>query len=276
MAQRQSLQALLRIALKRNQIYVEYQPIVDMNTGRWVGAEVLARWRLDNGEQVPPDVFIPLAEEHGLISEITATIVALGIGQLAPLLKAQPGMFVTLNFSPHDLEGSRILPLLEDTVVRNGLQPRNVHIEITERKSVSTPEQVAAIDRLRARGFEVGTDDFGVGFSNLGYLNLIPLDYVKIDRSLMIDGLHDNQPFDIVETIVRLAHARGILLIAEGVETEVQRRRLTACGVDFGQGWLFARPLPPLEFMARFARLGSGDILDPRNSAPAASRRASA
>jgi sensor c-di-GMP phosphodiesterase-like protein len=124
------------------------------------------------------------------------------------------------------------------------------------------------IDRMRAYGFEVGTDDFGVGFSNLGYLNLIPLDYVKIDRSLLMDGLRNEEAFDIIETVVRLAHSRDILLIAEGVETEAQRARLTASGVDYGQGWLFARPMPALEFVSRFAREGAGTITDPSATHP--------
>jgi sensor c-di-GMP phosphodiesterase-like protein len=258
LAQRASLHTMLRVALRRNEIYVEYQPIVDMRTGRWVGAEVLARWRMDNGELVSPDVFISLAEEHGIISEITALVVALGVGHIAPLLRTQPGMFLTINCSPSDLEGDSLFDLLTDTVKRFDLSPSHLHVEITERNSVSSTEQVANIEKLRAHGFEVGTDDFGVGFSNLGYLNFIPLDYVKIDRSLLIDRLHDDKPFDIVETIVRLAHARSIRIIAEGVETETQRVRLTASGVDFGQGWLFARPMSALEFLGRYAREGGG------------------
>lgn len=257
---RASLEALLKSALRRNQIDVEYQPIVDMKTGQWIGAEVLARWRLDSGAFISPEVFIPIAEEYGLIGDITSTVITLGLGHLAPLLTTQAGFFLSINVSSHDLEDVGIVRSLEDATSRFGLVPGNIHVEITERKSVSLNSHMETISALRSRGFKVGTDDFGVGFSNLGYLNDVPLDYVKIDRSLIVNALNGEQPFDIVETVVRLAHSRGMEIIAEGVETEAQRARLVECGVTLGQGWLFARSMPALDFVAAFARAGrSGD-----------------
>lgn len=255
---RASMESMLKSALRKNQIDVEYQPIVDMRTGEWVGAEALARWRLDNGQMVSPDVFIPIAEEYGLIGEFTSTIVTLGLGHLAPFLKTQAGFFLSINVSSHDVSDTGIARLLENAVSRFGLVPGNVHVEITERGSVSLNSHVETIAALRSKGFKVGTDDFGVGFSNLGYLNDVPLDYLKIDRSLIVNALNGEQPLDIVETVVRLARSRGMEVIAEGVETESQRAKLVACGVALGQGWLFARSMTALDFVAAFARFGKG------------------
>jgi len=263
---RASLDSLLKSALRRNEIGVEYQPIVDMKTGRWVGAEALARWRLGNGDFISPDVFIPIAEEYGLIGEVTSTVITLGLGHLAPLLTTQPRFFLSINVSSHDLDDIGIVRSLENAVRRFALTPNNVHVEITERKSVSLSCHVETIAALRRAGFKVGTDDFGVGFSNLGYLNDVPLDYVKIDRSLIVNALNGAQPFDIVETVVRLAHSRGIEIIAEGVETEAQRAKLLACGVTLGQGWLFAPSTTALEFVAAFARRGKGEQSWPKRS----------
>jgi sensor c-di-GMP phosphodiesterase-like protein len=255
---RGSLESMLKSALRRNQIEVEYQPIVDMRTGQWVGAEALARWRLAGGDLISPDVFIPIAEEYGLINDLTATIITLGLGHLAPLLATREAFFLSINVSSHDLNDTGIVRSMENAVRRFGLVPKNVHVEITERKSVSLSSHVETITALRSKGFKVGTDDFGVGFSNLGYLNDVPLDYVKIDRSLIANAANDEQPFDLVETVVRLARARGIEIIAEGVETEAQRAKLVACGATLGQGWLFARSMTALEFVAAFARAGQG------------------
>jgi sensor c-di-GMP phosphodiesterase-like protein len=257
MSQMNSMASLLRLGLRRNQIFMEFQPIVDMRTGRWVGAEALARWRLGSGEIVPPDVFIPLAEEHDLIGEITETAIILGLGQIADLLRTHPDLFVSINVSSIDLARGEVVHNLEAAAARHALAASNIHVEITERKSVDAHSQVATISQLREKGFHVGTDDFGVGFSNLGYLTHLPLDYIKIDRSLMISAFHGEAPFDIVETVVRLARARGIRIIAEGVETEAQRLRLIASGVTYGQGWLFGKSMSPLEFVAQFARSAS-------------------
>jgi sensor c-di-GMP phosphodiesterase-like protein len=251
-----SIDALLKAALRSNQIHVEYQPIVDLKTGEWVGAEVLARWRLDDGQFVSPDVFIPIAEEYGLIGEVTSTVITLGLGHIAPLIATRPNFFLSINISASDLENIGLAQSLEEAVRRCALLPRNVHVEITERRSVSLSSHGETIAALRQRGFKVGTDDFGVGFSNLGYLNDVPLDYVKIDRSLLANAANGERPLDVVETVVRLARARGIEVIAEGVETEAQRARLVAVGVTLGQGWLFARSMTALEFAAGFARAG--------------------
>jgi len=256
---RASLDSLLKTALRKNQIGVEYQPIVDMRTGKWVGAEALARWRLDSGQMIPPDVFIPIAEEYGLIGEVTSTVITLGLGHLAPLLATQAGFFLSINISSHDLDDIDIARRLENAARRFALVPQNVHVEITERNSVSLSSHVQTIAALRSKGFKVGTDDFGVGFSNLGYLNDVPLDYVKIDRSLIANAVNGEQPLDIVETVVRLARSRGMEVIAEGVETESQRAKLVACGVALGQGWLFSRSMTALDFIAAFARFGKGD-----------------
>jgi sensor c-di-GMP phosphodiesterase-like protein len=180
----------------------------------------------------------------------------LALGHLAPLMTARPEFFITLNFSSNDLDNDRSISQLETMTARYGLDPGRVHIELTERSSVATDAHIAAISRLRSKGFEVGTDDFGVGFSNLEYLTRVPLDYLKIDRTLVASARDGSESRDIVETVVRLARSRGIRIIAEGVETEAQRLALLEAGVEYGQGWLFGRPMSALEFIAKFARFG--------------------
>jgi sensor c-di-GMP phosphodiesterase-like protein len=250
MAARASLQSLLCTAIRRNEIRVELQPIVEIATGRWVGAEALARWQ-HNGEPIPADVFIPLAEQHDLIASVTNAVVDRCFGELAPLLRAKKDFFVAVNCSSKELHDGALCDLLARKIVELGIAPGNVHVEITERHSVAAPPQLEQIRCLRSMGIQVGADDFGVGFSNLSYLDSLPLDYVKLDRSLLFDPLRDQSAGDIVATIAHLAQARGIPLIAEGVETADQRARLARCGVEYGQGWLFGRPMSTAEFVRR-------------------------
>jgi sensor c-di-GMP phosphodiesterase-like protein len=252
-AARDALPKLLKHALRRNEIYVEFQPIVDMTTGCWVGAEALARWRRPNGEIVPPDVFVPLAEEYGLIRDLTKTVLESGLRQMAALLRSNKSFFIAFNVSAEDLREATAVPDLLALVERHQVQPCNVQLEITERQVMNGDSDISTVAALRSNGFKVGTDDFGIGCSNLGYLNAIPLDYVKIDRSFVINPSRGNAPFDIVDTIVRLAKARGIENVAEGVEVEGQQSHLVEMGVRLGQGWLFGKPMSASEFISKLA-----------------------
>ena len=246
---RASLPALLRAGIARGEIAVVYQPIVELRTGRWVGVEALARWHRSNGESVPPDVFIPIAEQHGLIGAITEHVCETALRELSALTREPGGFFIGINIAPADLRGPHFAKTLGRLCHLNSVAPHAVHLELTEREDASSPELAQAIEHLRRLGYLVGSDDFGIGYSNLAYLDALTLDYIKIDRAFVGNAVRRGPGAEILDHIIGLAHARGLKVIAEGVETEAQRDRLLATGVEMGQGWLFGRPLPLAAFL---------------------------
>lgn len=240
---RGSLPNLLRAGLRRREIFMVYQPIVDLRSGACIGMEALARWQPANGDAIAPSIFVPIAEKHGLIGALTAYVMAEGIAGAAPLLAAHPELFLSLNVSSADLDRPELCDDLESAVRRHGLAPGRIHIEITERERVDPGDGAASIAALRSRGYVVGTDDFGVGYSNLHYLDALTLDFLKIDRSLLFNAFCPGGRPDLVDHIIDLARTRQIDVIAEGVECEDQREALLARGVAKAQGWLFHRAM---------------------------------
>ncbi|MGE0716230.1 MAG: EAL domain-containing protein [Alphaproteobacteria bacterium] len=253
-----SLPALLRSGLRRNEILVHYQPIVDLATGRWVGCEALARWRRAGGEWVSPDIFVPIAERHGLLMQLTTRMAQIAIAEIARLVQRDPDFFVSLNVGASDLLSPDLQTILRDLLERHRLSPRNVHIELTERELADTVPVIEAIANLRSAGFTMAADDFGVGYSNLSYLQTVRLDFLKIDRRFL-DGMPMDEPHkQPIAHIIEMAQEHGIGLIAEGIETEEQYRFLRAQGVGFGQGWLFAHAMPIDDLERRLLQAGAG------------------
>lgn len=246
--QNNSMQSLFRAALRRNEIQVHYQPIVDLESGRWVGAEALARWRRRTGEWVPPTVFVPIAERHGLMRPLTLRVMELALAEVRPIVARDASFFVSLNLAASDLTSPLVHAHLVRLLGRSGLNPGNVHIELTEREVVDVESIAAAVDLYRSTGFEVGLDDFGVGYSNLGYLEATHVDYLKIDRVFVVGADVSASRKQTISHIIELALDRHIGVVAEGIETEQQRRFLHERGVTFGQGWLFASAKPILDF----------------------------
>lgn len=252
-ASRQSLPALLRSGLRRGEIFVVYQPIVDMASGEWVGAEVLARWRRPGGEMVPPDVFIAIAEKHALICPLTRRVVEASLDDFSKFIEARPGFFLSLNISSADLADPAFPAFLIGTARRLGVPADAVHLEITEREQVDPQTEAEAIRTLRGRGFHVGIDDFGTGYSNLSYLDTLQLDYIKIDRAFVAGTMRRELGAEIVDHIVGLANSRRLAMIAEGVEHEEQRLYLLSRGVRLAQGWLFGKPMSRADFVLGIA-----------------------
>lgn len=245
---RLSMGTLLRKALARGRMRAAYQPVVDLRTRQCVGAEALARWRLDGGETIPPDEFIPLAEREGLMPDVTLAVLANPLRELRTLLTQHTRLSINLNVSPEDLRSEEFVRTLGDRLDASGLPERAIKLEITERALVNTDLARSMIRRLRERGHEVAVDDFGTGFSSLSYLSTFELDWLKIDKSF-VDAIGTGAATShVIVHVIEMARSLGLRTVAEGVETEEQVQWLIEHGVDLGQGFYFSRPLTAEQF----------------------------
>jgi sensor c-di-GMP phosphodiesterase-like protein len=250
---RLSMSTLLRQAIARGRLHARYQPVVELKSGKVVGAEALARWTMEGGESIRPDVFIPLAEKEGLIADLTLSMLAAPLRELRGLLLALPQLSVNINLSPSDLLDDRFATALEAGLALHGLPSRAIKLEITERALVNTDTARGMIRRLREKGHEVAVDDFGTGFSSLSYLSSFELDVLKIDKSF-VDAIGTGAATShVIVHVIEMARSLGLKTVAEGVETEEQRKWLIEHGVDFGQGYLYSAPLTA-EAFGDFAR----------------------
>jgi sensor c-di-GMP phosphodiesterase-like protein len=236
-----AMERQLRRALSRREFSLVYQPLVHMRSGKCLGVEALARWHQRNGNQVLPELFIPMAIQSGLIEPLSLQVIELAAHDLLPILIERPKFHVGINVPP-SLLGRGKLAL---TAARCGLLPRadQIIIEITETGIVDElgREAVATARALRAR---VAIDDFGTGENGLAQLQDLEIDFIKIDKQF-VRKIGCNAPgCKLVDGIVDLVREIGAQTIAEGVETDAQADYLRGIGVEWGQGWLFARPMP--------------------------------
>ncbi|HEX8978201.1 MAG TPA: EAL domain-containing protein [Parasulfuritortus sp.] len=248
----------LRRAVAEGQFEVHYQPIVDLTDGRTVKAEALLRWNHPRRGMVSPAEFIPIAEEIGIIGEIgnwvfRQAMAAAGQWQsnrLTAPAGAQPPepIQISINMSPRQftagISGDWI-----DYLKRHGLPPEVLAVEITEGLLLDdSPNVVGTLLAFRDAGIQVSIDDFGTGYSAMSYLKKFDIDYLKIDRSFVRDLATDPGDLAIAEAVIVMAHKLGLKVIAEGVETEVQRDLLRQAGCDYAQGFLYAKPMPLTDF----------------------------
>jgi len=259
---RLSLAADLRRALDRHQLRLAYQPIVDLASGRVVGAEALCRWHHPVRGLVPPDEFIPVAEESGAIRRIGAWVLDTALDDLAPLVRPGPGRApggrfeVSVNLSPRQLDEPGLVAMVAGALETHGWAPEDLCLELTETALTDDLDLASrALLAIRATGVRIAVDDFGTGYSSLTHLQRLPIDVIKIDQSF-VRGLGEEGSADratIVSAVVGIAIAMELESVAEGIETEAQLAALRNLSCTRGQGFLFAEPVP-LDVLLRLVR----------------------
>jgi diguanylate cyclase (GGDEF)-like protein/PAS domain S-box-containing protein len=245
MTERLEMEALLRRALERDQFVLCYQPRVDLEGGQIIAAEALLRWRIPNRGTIPPQRFIALAEETGLIVPIGKWVLQTACAQnKAWQDEGLPPIVVSVNVSPRQFRHENIVQTVAEVLQQTGLEPRYLELELTESMVMhDAPQLVAMLDQLKSLGVQIAVDDFGTGYSSLSYLKRFPVDRLKIDRSFVEHIVNDADDATIVRTIIALGHNLGLTVVAEGVETDEQLRFLRANHCDEAQGFLMGRPV---------------------------------
>ena len=246
-----SIETELRRAVENGQMTLAYQPICDLGSGKIISFEALARWTNENGVAISPDEFIPVAEESGLIIPLGRWAMEEAARTLAAWDAATGGdsdVRIAVNLSAIQLQRDRIPEMVQAALERYGVPGTRLTLELTESAIVSDPDRISrTMMALRDLGATLAMDDFGTGYSNLAYLQKLPIDLLKIDRSFISGMLADRDKIAIVRAILSLAQALGMRTTAEGIETNELDQTLAALGCTYGQGYLYARPLPQAE-----------------------------
>jgi diguanylate cyclase (GGDEF)-like protein len=235
------IQRELPRALSANELELHYQPIVAAHGARIVGVEALLRWTHAERGAIGPAVFIPVAEQMGLMDALGAFVLRRALADA----KRWPDLYIAVNLSPVQVRDRGVVDLVRSALAESGVPPSRLMLEITEGVLIDNPdEMVKRIDDLHRLGVRIALDDFGSGYSNLGYLQRFPLDKLKIDRSFVLALGQSANGGVIIQAIVALGRALGLSVLVEGVETEQQRVLLRLAGCDEMQGFLFAKPAP--------------------------------
>jgi diguanylate cyclase (GGDEF)-like protein len=247
---RNTLEGDLRDAIARCQFEVHYQPFFDVQTGHRKGVEALVRWRHPTRGLIPPDQFIPLAEESGLIVPLGEWVLRRACDDAASW---PADIKVAVNLSPVQFKQAELFDVIQSALRSSGLPPERLEIEITESVLLeSAVENHAFIEKLKSIGISLALDDFGTGYSSLSCLTAFPFDKIKIDKSFIGSLMKSYKSSAIVSSIVTLARGLDISITAEGVETREQFERLRTLGVHFAQGYLLGRPVPINELESQF------------------------
>lgn len=236
----------LRGAVERQEFEVFYQPIVGLANGDLIGFEALVRWNHPIRGMVSPVEFIPVAESTGLIIPMTEQILNEACRKLVEWREmSRLPLSISVNFSGKHFVDPNVAEMVRSVLTRTGLEPGSLKMEITESAVMENAEAaISILERIKASGVKISIDDFGTGYSSLSYLQRFPIDTLKVDRSFVSVMGEKSENGAIVRTIVTLAKALQLNVIAEGVETTDQFQRLLGLGCEFGQGYLFSRPLP--------------------------------
>ncbi|WP_245798692.1 putative bifunctional diguanylate cyclase/phosphodiesterase [Sphingopyxis flava] len=249
------LETALRSAIEEDRLKLAFQPLVELGSGRVAGFEALARWDDKDGSPVSPAEFIPVAEDSGLIVPLGQWVIAKAAKVLAAWDSdngaAPVECYFSVNVSAIQLVRDDIAAVVRQALETNAIGGERLMIELTESAIIGDPDlALSVLSELKALDARIAMDDFGTGYSNLAYLQRLPIDVLKIDRSFVDHMVEDRDKAAIVRTIQSLAEVLGMKTTAEGVETADQARLLSALGCDFGQGYLFARPMDGPEAFA--------------------------
>ena len=252
------IESKLRHALEKDELEVYYQPQVSFSTGRIIGAEALLRWKDEDLGMVPPDIFIPIAEEYGLIVAITEWLIHDICTQAQQWQERYKNpLTMAINISAVHFSGNGLIDLVRHTLKATGYDPQFLEVELTETSVLQDPTvAISTLKELQEMGLKTSLDDFGTGYSSLNYLMQLPLNKLKIDRSFVVnmDMSVDENESDkgkgtaIVSAIIAMAHSLDLEVIAEGVEEVAQLQLLRKLKCDIVQGYYIARPMPAAEF----------------------------
>jgi predicted signal transduction protein with EAL and GGDEF domain len=235
----------LRTAIEREQLLLHFQPKLDLGSGQLAGVEALVRWQHPERGLVPPDEFILLAEQTGLIKPLTQWVLAAGLRQCRAWREQGFDVPMAVNLSMRDLHDPRLPALLAALLDSSGIAPAWLCLEITESAAMADPDQTLQIlARLRQLGVGLAIDDFGTGYSSLSYLKRLPVQELKIDRGFVREIARNEDDLAIVRATIELGHSMGLEVVAEGVEDEAGWRLLDTLGCDLAQGYYMSRPLP--------------------------------
>ncbi|HZL04799.1 MAG TPA: EAL domain-containing protein, partial [Coriobacteriia bacterium] len=255
-ADRIALEGSLRSALERDELRLYYQPIVELSSGITTGFEALMRWRHPDRGMVPPDEFIPVAEDTGLILKLGRWAIDQAVDQLSRWRQEfGDTLSMSVNLSPRQLRDPDLVSTVREALQRGRLPGAALYLEITESTVMEGADAGATIQALKRLGVRLSADDFGTGYSSLVYLRRFPFDQVKVDRSFVTGLGQDSDDNVIVGAVLSMATALSLSTVAEGVETQAQRDELLLLGADGGQGWLFSAPLPAVEATDHLRRL---------------------
>jgi EAL domain-containing protein (putative c-di-GMP-specific phosphodiesterase class I) len=234
----------LRRAVEDKQLELFYQPKIDAKSGQITAAEALLRWHHPTRGMVSPAVFIPIAERYGLISTLGNWVIEDACRQARVWRERGLKMRVAINLSAFQMRQDDLVERIQAALQRHGIDPSRLTCEITESVAMEdTQVTQRTFERLGAAGIHLSIDDFGTGYSSLSYLRKLPASELKIDRSFVMDLGTSDDARAIVDAVLKLAHAIGLKVVAEGVETEEQRQILLGLGCDEFQGYMFARPM---------------------------------
>jgi len=243
--ERLALESALRDALLNEELHLNFQPQVFLRDGRLYGLEVLVRWHHPHFGKVPPDRFVPLAEDAGLIGTLDRWVLERACAQLAAWrYEGIPVPTISVNISPGSFRDPALATDVAETLSRHGLPAHALVLEMTEGLLMEDDAGIAAtVAAIHAQGVRLSMDDFGTGYSSLGYLRQLPVHQLKLDKSFVIDLESDAAARELASAVIRIGDSLKLAVVAEGVENDAQRQFLLSQGCHMGQGYLFSRPL---------------------------------
>ncbi len=248
---RLSLSADLRSAIENDELALQFQPKYQMNSGKIIGAEALLRWHHPESGTISPELIIDLAEEMGMINELSNWVIVNAFRFCAEHTKTHPDCILSINLSVHNLRDAQLLDNINQWIAEYDISSSNICFEITESAMMTNPEKsIQVLNKLHNLGVKLSVDDFGTGFSSLAYLKLLPVSELKIDKSFVMDILHDESNRLIVRSTIELSHNLGLDVVAEGIENQQCWEMLSTMGCDSAQGYYLSEPLEPAEFAA--------------------------
>jgi len=253
----------LRTAIARQELFLHFQPQIDVRTGNVCGAEALLRWHSDRRGLIPPSEFIPVAEDTGLIVPIGEWVLRTACAQFSDWKNrlGPKNLRIAVNISAHQFARSGLVRFVESIIRSAEIDPSLLELEITESAVMrNVDEAIRTLKELKNLGITIAVDDFGTGYSSLSYLRRLPIDRLKIDRSFVTDISRDAANDSIIDAIIALARGLSLEVIAEGVETPGQVDFLKKRGCEIAQGYFYSHPLSPdafIEFVVDHTLIGS-------------------